>query len=213
MSATAKQVGVKERPILFSGPMVAAILDGRKTQTRRVITNERVKVFAPGYADDRERILGMCPHGRVGDHLWVREKWADADCMYQGHLNDVPGTIAYFADKSAIQYDSPTPRQIGPIDLASWNWNVLKPRPSIFMPRWASRITLEITNVRVERLQDITVKDIVAEGVQPISGKVYSRGCGVYVEEWIDGWDAINAKRGHSWDSNPFVWVIEFKKV
>lgn len=211
------QTEVREKPILFSGPMVKAILEGRKTQTRRVMkpqppTVESVRersgtsysiaagtwcgaphkffTCGPVWAVrelNNDVSTWECPHGRIGSRLWVRETWADADCMYQTHTNEVPGTIAYFADKSAIQYDSKTPRQIGPIDLASWNWNALKKRPSIHMHRWASRINLEITNVRVERLADISNEDILAEG--------------------------CHQRKGCAWSDNPFCWVIEFKKL
>lgn len=159
-----------ERPILFSGPMVRAILDGRKTQTRRV-------------AKDRDK---PCKYGIAGDRLWVRETWQSAAAMGVCHASD-----DYFVYR-ATDPDWET--------CEGWQW-----RPSIFMPRKASRITLEITDVRAERLQDITNKDARAEGL--------ARGT-VYPRMWFeDLWDSINAKRGFGWDVNPFVWVITFKKV
>jgi hypothetical protein len=224
---------VKAKPILFSGPMVRAILDGRKTQTRRVVKPQPWdNAFGgngsrPIWGQGRPRCLGgntyaiharfgsedkwlRSPYGGDGDRLWVRETWADADCMYQSHVNDVPGTIGYFADKSAIQFNAKSPRQIGAIDLASWNWNALKRRPSIFMPRWASRITLEITSIRVERLQEISEADAIAEGVQcdpTFPAALTNRTA------FGKGWNTLNAKRGYSWESNPWVWVIEFRKM
>lgn len=231
MTTTTDEVEVKERPILFSGPMVKAILDGRKTQTRRVVTTPPwLRKMNPTGEMYPGKALGVtpclfvnCADGSqqrlrnpyawpdvVPIRLWVRETWADADCMYQGHTNDEPGTVAYFADKSAIQYDSKIPRQIGAIDLASWNWNVLKRRPSIFMPRWASRINLEITNVRVERLQEITAADAKAEGVEPF----LNRDSTAWRAGFQIGWDSINGKRkGCAWADNPFVWIIEFRKL
>lgn len=253
MGAAVKEVEVKERPIIFSGPMVKAIVEGRKTQTRRVLDSKWFELsetsghlrykeydpprwhqgdsdgngrylagsgpFDPKKQSDQRHAASFCRYGNKGDRLWVRETWADADCMYQSHANDVPGTIAYFADKSAIQYDLKIPRQVGVVDLASWNWNVLKRRPSIFMPRWASRITLEITNVRVERLQSISDEDAKAEGVDQapyspnriwIANPANSQR---YIKTFRKGWDALNAKRGYSWESNCFVWVIEFRKL
>jgi hypothetical protein len=228
---------VKEKPILFSGAMVRAILSGAKTQTRRVVKGlpEGIRFASPlSESDDQYRFTDFekhvdlrCPYGRPQlplepprDRLWVRETWADADCMYQSHTNDVPGTIAYFADKSAIQYSSKVPRQVGAIDLASWNWNALKRRPSIFMPRWASRITLEITNVRVERLNEISEADAHAEGIAPIPCAPESLIFGTWKarfrfrDAFKQGWDSINGKRkGCTWADNPFVWCLSFKKL
>lgn len=194
MSATA----TKEKPILFSGPMVRAILDGRKSVTRRVITNERIKVFAPGYADDHDRIIGMCPYGRVGDRLWVRETWnqfrvrrSDGQRFTVRHPEPGIGELTYAAD-----CDAEPPR-----------W-----RPSIHMPRWASRITLEVTGVRVERLQEISEEDARAEGVQEFCPSEVDRGG--YCSGFADAWDAINGKRpGCKWLDNPWVWVIKFRRV
>jgi hypothetical protein len=188
---------VGERPILFSGPMVRAILEGRKTQTRRVLkwqyapaTGARFIPHAGGwqwlfeggcgsaYPGD-QGALGRCPFGIVGDQLWVRETWAKA-----GEVGD---EIEYRADNH---------------DPAAAKW-----RPSIFMPRWASRLTLEVVGVRVERLQDISDADAMAEGIQ-------------HLYEWAafprrtfqNLWDSINAERA-PWASNPWVWVVEFKPL
>jgi hypothetical protein len=190
----------KERPILFSGPMVGAILEGRKTVTRRVVN------FLPEYQDARyvrikrdkriskydavlsiahEDAFAACPYGLAGDRLWVRETWY---CAGADESDGYP--VRYRADASIVQ------------DV-SINW-----RPSIFMFRWMSRITLEIISVRVERLQEITADDVVQEGV----GQSFWPESNLFAN-WQRGWDALNAKRGFSWDSNPWVWRIEFKKV
>lgn len=202
---------VKERPILFSGPMVRALLDGRKTQTRRV-----AKTFAPvefNPHDDREYVLWhaakavarvparnpheeadlrmACPYGEPGDRLWVRETFCSGD---MGPVR--PGCpIAYRADHEC------TP---GP-------WT-----PSIHMPRWASRITLAVTSVRVERLQEITTAEIRAEGVD--DGRTNPKMCARHDASmrmaFESLWDSINGKRpGCSWDANPWVWVIGFEVV
>lgn len=191
---------MKERPILFSGAMVRAILDGRKTQTRRV-----AKEFAG--RDDLDLILRRfphqngCPYGQAGDRLWVREAFSGPWCMEaQGGMAATPPSkwgatsrIWYWADGSPTHGD----------------WT--RPRPSIHMPRWASRITLEITGVRVERLQDISEADAVAEGCGQ-DGSVD----GVYVANNPRGaffhlWRQINGPG--SWDANPYVWVVSFRRI
>lgn len=174
-------ISVKERPILFSAPMVRAILDGRKKQTRRVVKfKKKIGVL------NNDEFLMLCPHGKRGDRLWVRESF----------LQDSGGFI-YRADG-----DFEGNAKI----LGGW-------RPSIFMPRWASRILLEITNVRVERINDISEEDAIAEGVD---GEKEAAAIG---STWYDKprrayrriWESINGQG--SWDLNPFVWVIEFKVV
>ena len=185
---------MKEHPILFSGEMVKAILEGRKTQTRRVIKH----IPAMGKPDDWcgkiknpsfRQLFGdyarFCPYGEPGDRLWVRETWADLrSYINETYPNQAP--VAYKADDTY---------------LVGEKW-----KPSIFMPRWASRITLEVVKVRVERVQEISVVDAIAEGIHPVYG-AQSIMC------YAQLWDSINAKRGYPWDSNPWVWVIEFKRV
>jgi hypothetical protein len=186
---------MKSRPILFSAPMVLAILDGRKTQTRRVLkgTTEHKGPYNPEYIEAHKNSDGwskICPYGKVGDRLWVRETFMHCGCEdAEMHADSGCDLILYRASE--------------PNDLKVFEgW-----RPSIHMPRWASRITLEITDVRVERLNDITVSDAIAEGydgsvndpVDP-SIKWYSRL-----------WDRINV--AGAWELNPWVWVIEFKRV
>ena len=177
-----------ERPILFSGPMVRAILEGRKTMTRRVI-----KLQPTGAADVQYRVAAavtmpvsgrqqVCPYGRVGDHLWVRETWAPHAWPPTGP------SYQYAADD---QYPAPE------------RW-----RPSIHMPRAASRITLEVLNVRVERLHDISEEDAKAEGV---TLKGTSRYDGEARDAFEALWCGING--AESWDANPWVWRISFRVV
>ncbi len=187
---------MKERPILFSGPMVRAILDGRKTQTRRIIKPQPIKRLHRLAFDaralgnlwgDRGTWLIRCPKGAPGDRLWVRETWAMID-----------GAYAYRADSG---HDLTGPGNF----LHNW-------KPSIHMPRAAGRIALEVTGVRVERLQDITEEDAIAEGAEltdELTGTADDLD-GSYVKAYSILWDVIN---GHgSWEKNPWVWAIEFRR-
>lgn len=190
-----------ERPILFSAPMCNAILAGTKTQTRRVIADKWWVCLDPEDADDRAQALTMCPYGVAGDRLWVRETWGlldtePADGPQRAHV--------FFRATNGDRRD-----------LRYQRW-----RPSIHMPRWASRITLEVIGVRVERLQDISGKDACAEGIErhDDDGVTYygplNRG---HADprvgfSWL--WDAINGKRpGCSWETNPWVWCVAFRRV
>ena len=184
---------MKERPILFSAPMVRALLNGTKTQTRRV-----VKCHVEDYGIIRHTET-VCPYGQFGDRLWVRETW---------WRDEEDNSIIYRVDANSDIVDV-NKHETG---LAKYNW-----RPSIFMPRAASRITLEITAVRVDRLQDISEGDARAEGARNLdvaSGREtldpYSRQ-GSCVAHYKHIWQEINGP--DSWDANPWVWVIEFKKV
>ena len=180
---------VKERPILFSGPMVRAILDGRKTQTRRIVKPQPNVVHAI-YGDASidtnltfRRGDGRirCPYGIPGDRLWVRE--AKRQAFYRA-------STTTGGDENRQEY----------IRLGhAYQW-----RPSIHMPRWASHITLEIESVRVERLQEITEEDARAEGWHPGDGQGP-------IEWYEDLWQSINGPG--SWDANPWVWVIQFNRV
>lgn len=205
---------MKERPILFSGPMVRALLDGSKKQTRRVVKPQ------PDTAHDGEpywfiggyRVWGYrpapavplraggnplpCPYGQRGDRLWVRESFAH---MYRDNAQPekrAPEDVAYMADNL-----TPDPYVYG-----SW-------KPSIHMPRWASRITLEITSVRVERLQDISADDARAEGCpdRHIPGAEQA-SVDLLAKLWYhDLWEQINGP--DSWAANPWVWAIEFRRL
>lgn len=207
----------KERPIIFNSEMVRAILDGRKTQTRRVCKVQPYfeeeydtwHCFYPwgdgGHGiyqsekemrDEYDRVmLHKCPYGKVGDRLWCRETWAHEDGGCDDHKCGQPTHIYYKATECYPE---------------SIRW-----RPSIHMPRWASRITLEITDIRVERVKDIKQGDISAEGVD--NGKsnpsMGIRHENLQILAWIDLWNSINNDRGYGWDANPWAWVVEFKRV
>lgn len=167
-----------DRPILFSAPMVRAMLAGTKTQTRRVAKPKR----------SIEPMTDECPYGQPGDLLWVRETWAWYGCERD------PREVLYRADTSNL-----------PESHGRW-------RPSIHMPRWASRITLRVTGVRVERLQDITEVDAIAEGAQPFRLPCHpQRETLRHVDGFALLWESING--AGSWDANPWVWVVEFERV
>lgn len=239
---------VKERPILFSTPMVKAILEGRKTQTRRAIkpkpdngpddwenaTNLECGFYSPTIYDRDgtaqpadEQVFGAyncegeawkCPYGKVGDRLWVRERFSLACVGSPDRDTGFPDVSPLYPYKDKIPKEHYDGLEIGyyadfatPEDAGDGYW------PSIFMPRWASRITLENTGIRVERVQDIVnVKPI--NGVEPEGGSfmppyhVGVFGYNIYTT-FMMYWDSINAKRGYSWESNPWVWVIDFKRL
>jgi hypothetical protein len=200
---------LKERPIIFSGPMVRAILEGRKTQTRRVLAKQPTSpatIFtgipeigslhqfwaiwpSPTPDENGHHPDDACkfPYGFVGDRLWVRETWQYAD---HAVTNGDPCFVYRATDP-----DWET--------MEGWSW-----RSPIHMPRRASRITLEIIGVRVERLQDISEDDAIAE----LGGKAHPNGVVNTVGHFQEKWDEINGK-SHPWESNPWVWAIEFKKV
>jgi hypothetical protein len=195
---------MKERPILFSAPMVRALLDGGKTQTRRVFTAKNGGVW-PNTNDlpGMRQILRHCPYGQPGDRLWVREAF---DFIPTGG-NDTPTAceIVYLATGST------EPRH-APSDYNPMIYGHQRIRPSIHMPRWASRITLEITGVRVERLQDISHKDAIAEGVAHVEGAgLRNERLTVPQHIYAHLWEQINGPG--SWEANPWVWVVEFKKI
>jgi len=208
---------MKERPILFSSEMVRAILDGRKTQTRRVIKpqpeiqeymNKPSLHWSQCGGRSLTEIASYCPYGQPGDRLWVRETWRktfDVD------------------DKDVMEYRAGGTRLIVGESIQHGEHRITsvlpKWKPSIFMPRWASRIMLEIVNIRVERVQDISEEDAIAEGCNPydhIKKEIVSRDneiifSNAYQASYQLLWDSINAKRGYGWDVNPWVWVVEFK--
>lgn len=213
-----------DKPILFSGPMVRAILDGRKTQTRRVIKpqpepwrdyhleggcqqadwrfdlgerTEDGKRYDYGlwmHSGFHESRFQRCPYGQPGDRLWARETWWHGDHNYWPDAVDPPEL-----PEPALFYRADKGRNV------TW-------KPSIHMPRWASRLTLTITDVRVERVQDISEADAIAEGCRPSLEYAEGIPCGYgpAVPEFANLWDTINAKRGYGWDANPFVWAISF---
>lgn len=202
MSAT------RERPILFNDEMVRAILDGRKTETRRVVLPQPPlsraiagSEFSVGGRDYR------CPYGQPGDRLWVREAhylhnscvWARLPWTRRQYIEDTYRGPRTFEEYCFFRAS---------FDRAfSGSW-----RPSIHMPRWASRLTLELTEVGVERLQDITGEGVVREGVDTRGLEsdlrtIVPRARVRFAELWND----IYARCGFSWDANPWVWVVRFK--
>lgn len=204
---------MKERPILFRGSMVRAILDGRKTQTRRVMKpqpeNQLTHYVLLGGHFFRDEQLNLdeypygnytpCPYGWAGDHLWVRETWQDYCPLWSGAWCG-HGTTEGKAKEHLPVYRADDPsRWVREGGATPKKW-----RPSIFMPRWASRITLEVTGIRVERVQDISGVDILAEG--------FYLGAAWPEQSFPMTWDIINGK-AYPWESNPWVWVVEFKKV
>jgi hypothetical protein len=232
---------MKERPILFSAPMVWAILDGHKRHTRRIITpqpqGETVywgcdtarKGFGFRFGENSKRIT--CPYGEPGDRLWVRETWNIADPAGDDALpEDIYGPRAPFTGCAGTRqiywraiYKAGNPDRHKKYGKALW-------RPSIHMPRWASRLTLEITGVRVERLQAITDEDAKAEGIHcPLDPDEFCCGCNTCadsdrtlpithqcnkVSAFAALWNSANSKRpGAAWADNPWVWVIEFQRV
>lgn len=190
---------MKERPIIFSAPMVHAILEGRKTQTRRIYSVHNGQVWPkandlPGL----KQAARLCKFGQPGELLWVRETYA----MPIG--TSIRSEIAYRADM-------PVGGSICPPAGYPLSW-----KPPMHMPRWASRITLAVTDVRVERLQQISEADAIADGLMPWrGGYLYS-----LKEQWFKSpvdafkqkWEAAN-KNAASWAANPWVWVIEFKRL
>ncbi|WXF89156.1 hypothetical protein WDV92_10485 [Pseudomonas syringae pv. atrofaciens] len=209
---------VKERPILFSAPMVRAILSGQKTVTRRVLkvqphidASGNFCVGGANYGQDiygkpvtKHFVSSNCPHGKPGDRLWVREAWqADAQ------VNEIaPRELSH---GEPIQYPADgASRQTGCSMITPG-----KTRPSIHMPRWVSRILLEITDVRVERLQEISLAQVQREGcaVRQFwlfgANKEEAQKIGASVFGGL--WSSING--AESWNANPWVWIVEFKRV
>lgn len=214
---------MKERPILFSAPMVRAILAGRKTVTRRIVSAKVPKGYEfDGYSPAGVRCsrpsgstgeqLLPCPYGAPDDRLWVRETWAP-----WSHDVEERGEAAVIADaKAQMPWASIVYRAEangGHVDVKRW-------RPSIFLPRWASRILLGVVSVRVERLHEITEEDARREGVDDgpgLGGRLYpgtgaARGALGHRKVFSLLWEMINGKRA-PWDSNPWVWRVEFRRL
>ena len=205
---------MKDKPILFSTPMVQAILDDRKIKTRRVIKGMGNKMHYDrllgdwGLSDPPELIDGVlrwrlqtdvdddrmfeveCPW-KVGQTLWVRETWQQGESEYlylEKMLRD--GVIYTDLDDDPIKW-----------------------KPSLFMPKDAARIFLKVKSIRVERLQDITEEDARAEGIKGIPRSRELSPMDDYIYPFKQLWDGLNSKRGYGWDVNPWVWVIEFERV
>jgi len=234
---------MREKPIPFNAEMVLAVLAGRKTQTRRIVTvpwGKRSKTvpYSPYFEEEDGRLFFQdeygdhhdfekkwkCPYGNIGDHLWVREPW----CVYPKHDHLKPSEI-------------PHPEGIGDIDnfrnldicylsTPINGYNMGRYRSPRFMPHWASRITLEIKNIRVERVQDISAQDCMREGIREVTKDGISKKYCIYdsgdysstpwqnMPRTAKGafknlWNSINEKRGLGWDKNPWVWVVEFETI
>lgn len=252
---------VRERPILFSGEMVRAILPRRKAQTRRVVKGHEDPTkwhhleggcswsdWEPAFDEDGvwrfhssfspPANIGRCPYGEPGDRLWVRETWTEllavspatdqpvsigpGERLIEPPTKRPDGTWRY--DGRVIAYRANSDVEFcdgdGFSGDAADRSDIPKWRPSIHMPRWASRITLEVTGVRVERLNEISEADAKAEGVNGgclCCGNPAPCGCDnpspSHQDAFIWLWDALNANRGYPWESNPWVWVVEFKQL
>lgn len=219
---------MKEKPILFSGSMVRAIFDDRKSQTRRITKPQpptylhgrhpfHVSGNVWGLSMDAEPPRACSAEDTIkapympGDRLWVRETHAYVDHLYDGVDRDDPIYVAYRADETVIQH---TQDWKSTEDTNSINWGRVKWRPSIFMPRWACRLELDVVDVRMEWLQDIAENDAQTEGWDLSNIDVtleYLPEMNKATEWFLSLWDSINAKRGYPWKSNPLVWVVEFK--
>lgn len=180
---------MKERPILFSGPMVRAIFDDRKTQTRRAIKTGGIP-YDEFWAEQWLR-KGKCPFGTPGDRLWVRETWAQPFAEVEG--------------SNGVIYRADGPEYLGFAERrhgwgADGDW-----RPSIHLPRKFCRLLLDVKAIRVERLNDISEDDCKAEGC-------VDRGDSAS-DQFAELWESINGKRGYGWKENPWVWVVEFERA
>ncbi|OIN87843.1 MAG: hypothetical protein AUJ12_00300 [Alphaproteobacteria bacterium CG1_02_46_17] len=208
---------MKEKPIIFSSEMVRAILEGRKSQTRRVVKHKYPLFDAPatwkayhvsdyGFGFETGEEFVKSPYGQPGNRLWVRENYWITEVGGQGIGNK------FLVYDEEILSNEPSPKELRPIETTlTWGHH-----PSIHMPRWASRITLEITGVRVERVMEISEADAKAEGVN--ADDFRSGFDGILGREnrilFASLWDSINGKKpGRSWADNPFVWCLEFKRV
>lgn len=250
-----------ERPILFTGPMIRVILDGKKTQMRRIFKGplppgdkyhllwlEDTTIKEEKHNIDKYHWASLndycgeyfkCPFGIPGDNLWARETFGgygyweylektrrdkrgrDTRC-YRWHYAEYTSKQEYdFITKIkhkdnlyAVKYDFAPIPPVVKIGCPDPYWRSI---PSVHMPRWASRINLEVLNVRVERVQDMAPSDIRAEGIDiRVPGENIHSGMNVRADIydiWIELWDSIYAKRGFGWDINPFVWWVEFKAM
>ena len=216
-------MNVRERPILFTSKMVRAVLDGRKTHTRKIIKGVEdwpmvrgcdggASWAIPSGHPYPERGFKKCPYGMPGDHLYVRER-----CRAEELPDGVDG-VRYEADNAFIPIEDTKQADDRWVHMNRYRTKAGAKRGtwlnSIHVPRWACRITLEVVSVRVERVQDIRGSDAIDEGIDMDAvaeawGKPGNRDAAVIVFEQL--WDSINAGRGYGWGVNPWVWVVEFK--
>lgn len=216
-------------PIIFSAPMVRAIISGRKNQTRRVVKPQPPEYCSPievgrypptvvdrhGEEQPGAEIFGAydldgewgcrCPYGQPGELLWVRETFI-AGLGVGGYAPGVDPDKDQFGKTIDVIYRADD----GENERTAAGW-----QPSIHMPRWASRLTLEITDVRVERVQDISQQDCFSEGLKNRDFNAHCERTGdpgtSCQDTFAELWDSINAKRGYGWDVNPWVWALTFK--
>ena len=189
---------IKEKPILFNSEMVRAVLEGRKTQTRRVVKldhGEHLVKLESGQINGVQSHSGKvkdlkCPYGKPSDRLWVREKFTT---LSHNSSDEEGDAWIYAASENGEAWES---------EAEGWRW-----KPSIFMPRAASRILLEVIDVRVEKLKKMNRGDAMSEGC-PFPNIASEKSPLLWFREL---WDSINKARGCDWDSNPYVWVVEFK--
>lgn len=216
---------MKEHPILFSAPTVPAILEGRKTQTRRVVKHPEFHGCMTGDCPHVEQEFcdvalfefaqKDCPYGQPGDRLWVREQyWAGGKWAPNGLTATGRKKWRFVPVGGSLRFQENPPKQPAKRDgECGWVY-----RHARYMPKAHSRITLEITDVRVQRVQEISAADAEAEGVLPWIGDK-NKGHGKPLsDKWAREcfarlWDSINAKRGFGWDVNPWTWALTFKRV
>lgn len=228
---------MKSRGIIMSGESVRGILANRKTQTRRVCRpqpddypSKHPGAYIDAYCGEPKTTTnprGMsdtwcwwlldwrqgpdwarCPYGAPGTRLWVREAFAysvrDPDCSHNDDYSEDTHDIVYRADYDGGDWDHYEPNADGTMARSK----VPPPwRSPLHMPRWASRLTLEVVNVRAERVNEISEADARGEGVETASDAP------TYREAYMFAWDSLNAKRGYPWSANPWVWVVSFKRV
>jgi hypothetical protein len=234
---------VRERGLLFSATMVRALLEGRKTQTRRPVNlpeawhyqaaehGRRGATVLCARADGTGRRAIACPYGAPGDRIWVRETWQivydgcgpccecwnECHCIERTAGEQAAGTPLNGCKHASVAYRATdTAERLvmdGGDERHSSRW-----RPSIFMPRWASRLTLEIDSVRIARLQDTSPSDIRAEGVgcpkHDFAAGFCHSACDTQRDAWVTLWDSINSRRlGSRWAHNPLVWALTFHTV
>lgn len=207
---------MNSKPILFSGEMVNAIIEGRKTQTRRVMKKQPDCKGVLDYLPPNGNLYYFWPHDH-GDKLyyckcpyatflWVRETWDFRPWWSDGGEKMRKVRVSYAAD--GYQQTLECPPDWNPMLYSEQRW-----RPSIHMPRWASRITLKVVNVRAERVQDISREDILAEGINAHFAPRRKDPLPTPRSAFAQLWDTINKNRGYGWDVNPWVWVLEFERV
>ena len=219
---------MKEHPILFNTEMVKAVLDGRKIQTRRVLKPQQLGPERIVHFKDDQFVCGSnsgkigifdpniykCPYGQIGDRLWVRETWAQID-LRELFSNRLDSQIVYKAGPHPFERELPH----------MWTEGKDKWKPSIHMKREYCRINLEITDIRIERVQDISEEDAKSEGSIPGDVSMFDdteiqlldyphkKKDTPFKNGFSLLWDSINEKRGFGWDVNPWVWVVEFKLI